>query len=206
MGKNKEKEFLNEGIKAIRSKEYIHEFEGDYLNSLDHIATDNNKMALAISIFEQIKIKADNSSNPVFLSLYPEFLSSLLLVDRHYDAIKDTDPKYLETLSYATFYLTGNKTEDMVSLFGDGLIISKLRSKTRDRQVILNAMGNFLGRYQKKDEESKEDLKARLISYTQAASPSDLSSLEPLYKMNDELMKEALKIIFPKPDKGGQTK
>ena len=204
MKKNNERDFLNESIKALRSKEYPQDFENDYLTSLDNIVANRQKLDLAIKVYEELTKKQEE--NPKYLSVYPSLLASLLLIDRHYDVVKDKEASVIDTLAYSTFYLTGNKTDDMIDLFGDGELITKIKEKTKEKSVILNAMGNFLGRYQKVSDEEKDNLKKSFISYTESASREDLSSLEPLYKMNDDLQKDAITILFQKPNKGGQTK
>lgn len=204
MKKNNERDFLNESIRALRSKEYPQDFENDYLTSLDNIVANRQKLDLAIKVYEELTKKQEE--NPEYLSVYPSLLASLLLIDRHYDVVKDKEASVIDTLAYSTFYLTGNKTDDMIDLFGDGELITKIKEKTKEKSVILNAMGNFLGQYLQVRAEGRKGLKQNLISFTESSSKKDLASLEPLYSMNEELRETALNIILQKPDKGGQAK
>lgn len=195
MEKNKEKELINEALKAIKSGEYIKEFQMSYMESLNNVMLDSNKMKLAINVFEEIK-KNKNNKKLKEIDYYPTLLSSFILTDRYYEDLKDIDKNLLVTLSYSSYYLVGTNTDDFMILFGDGELVNKL---SNNKQDLLDNMSKALNFFNKrKDFKDIDGIKKYLI-----LNSSYLDDLEHLFKFDKETKTNAINLTL---DKGVKKK
>lgn len=196
---------VNEDLfEKLEKKIYLTDsFKEACVDSMKLIKGDEEKEKLVQQISSEISsIYSEDKKNNNALVIYPAKLTSCVIVANCYEQIKDTKPKYLAVLSYATFYCTGGVVDEMVELFGDGVIIGKVINKTDylyndsySRKVSsLNTIGSLLKHYRalKKATTSSEVI-PYLTSYVDNLKPVDLRKLEPLY--TDENVNGALNNI-----------
>ena len=198
MEKNKEKELINEALHAIKSGEYIKQFQTEYINSLNNIMLDSNKMNLTISILDELLTNKNNKKLKE-IDYAPTLLSSIVLSDRYYDQLKDKDQKLLVILSYCSYYLVGTNTDDFILLFGDGLLVNKLiNNKEKDYVYLLDDMGKALNSFNfRKDLEDINIIKQDLIE-----NSTNINNLEPLFKLDPQTKANATYMML---DKGVKT-
>ena len=193
---NKEKEFMKDVFEALKSDEYIESFKLNYLESLNNILLDNNKISLAIKNLSYIK-KEKQKKNLKQIDYYPTVLSSIYLIDKYYDRIKNKDEKLLTILSLSSYYLVGINTDTFMYLFSDGILIDKLNNDKFDKDYLLEDMSKALNSFNKRKElEDKDYIKRDLINHT-----ISISSLEPLFKMDSNTKDNALEITMKRSKK-----
>lgn len=193
---NKEKEFMKDVFEALKSNEYIESFKLNYLESLNNILLDNNKISLAIKNLSYIK-KEKQKKNLKQIDYYPTVLSSIYLIDKYYDRIKNKDEKLLTILSLSSYYLVGINTDTFMYLFSDGILIDKLNNDKFDKDYLLEDMSKALNSFNKRKElEDKDYIKRDLINHT-----ISISSLEPLFKMDSNTKDNALEITMKRSKK-----
>lgn len=155
----------------------------------------------------------EQNSNDI-IARYPALLTSFILVANHYEELKNTNPNHLSALAHATYYLTNGLTEDLVTLFGDGLLISKIDDKVDSRhndasarQVhTLNAMSYLFNEYQNlKQNQESEQIKQNLCNYIDALAPAEVKHLEPTFALNEEDFELIYSLILGKEiNEGGE--
>ena len=193
---NKEKEFMKDVFEALKSDEYIESFKLNYLESLNNILLDNNKISLAIKNLSYIK-KEKQKKNLKQIDYYPTVLSSIYLIDKYYDRIKNKDEKLLTILSLSSYYLVGINTDTFMYLFSDGILIDKLNNDKFDKDYLLEDMSKALNSFNKRKElEDKDYIKRDLINHS-----ISISSLEPLFKMDSNTKDNALEITMKRSKK-----
>lgn len=190
MSKNKEKEFMKEAFNALKSNNYILSFKLDYLDSLNNIVLDNEKISLCIDILSNIK-KQKEDKYLKEIDYYPSLLSSIYLIDKYYSEIKDKNIDLITTLAYSSYYLVGINMDSFMYLFSDGKLIDKLNNK-KDKTYLLEDMSKALNSFNKrKDKEDIKTVKEDLINNWES-----ICSLEPLFKMDENIKGEGINIVM----------
>ena len=189
---------------AINSMPLIGNFKELFDESLKIVRNNQNMETLVENVWTQTQ-KRYPGQRGKDIAQYPALLSSVILVANHYDVLKDMDRNHLSALSYATYYLTNGVTTDMVSLFGDDVLIDKIIKKVETRGIdnysknyyTLNAMGNFLNEYNNLNPTySSEQIKQYLNNYIDTLTPEQLKHLEPMYKVSAEDINIAYNLLF----------
>lgn len=189
---------------AINSMPLIGNFKELFDQSLEIVKNNQNMESLVEIVWTQTQ-KRYPGQRGKGIAQYPALLTSVILVANHYDVLKDMDKKHLSALSYATYYLTNGVTPDMVSLFGDGILIDKIMKKVETKGTdnysknycTLNAMGNFLKEYNNLNPiYSSEQIKQYLNNYIDTLTPEQVKHLEPMYKVSTEDINIAYKLLF----------
>lgn len=208
---------INTAPQALNSMYLIGNFKELFDPSLEKVKSNKSMSDLVESIWQttQTRYKSQNDKR---LAQYPALVSSIILIANHYDDLKNMNKEYLSALSYATYYLTNGLTNDLVLLFGDGIlidkIIKKLKVKDLDRSsknyYTLNTMGNFLGYYYNNmQKQNINQIKLYLNDYIDSLDVDQLKKLKPLFELTDEDLDYVYKYLFMSSDnhdKKGATK
>lgn len=198
------KSAIDTASQALNSMHLIGNFKELFVQSFETVKNNENMKNLVEQTWHQSKKRYSYQQDPI-LGQYPAFLSSVILIANHYDDIKDMNINHLSALSYATYYLTNGKTNELVSLFGDGILIEKIMQKTETKNIddfskayyTLNTMGNFLNQYNNlKPTTSSDEIKQYLNNYIDSLDIEQVKHLDPMYKLSTDDINIAYELLF----------
>lgn len=165
------------------------ELKNIYDMELNKLKTDNEKVSLINLVWPEInKIYKGNDKK---LAQYPALLTSIVLIEKKYDALKDIDPSILAILAYSTYYIGLENISDVVTLFKDGVIINKLMAKFQNENIcensknyyIMETMNYIFNRFNDKE---------RGINYLDNSTVTQLKNI----MLNPELNEDSIMMIM----------
>lgn len=195
---------------------YYGDFKERFEPCFEKVKNNADMLSLVGNIWKATNKRFPVSKNPAdIIARYPALLTSFILVANHYEILKDTNANHLSALAHATYYLTNGVTNDMVELFGDGLLIDKIDAKVDPRhneasarQIhTLNAMGNFLKQYYVlKQNQDIKAIRQHLNNYIDGLTSDEVKHLEPMYQLSAEDFELVYDLLCKNNFSGGGSK